>query len=136
MRSRCARHRGARAACRHSPRTRPKSVEQRRRGRGELGDVAVGLRPAELAAGARPRLVVGFAAETRDVLSYAQAKLKAKGLDLIIANRVGPDAAFDRDDNALTVVSAEGAAELGSGSKRALAARLVELVAARLGNPP
>lgn len=88
---------------------------------------------AELAAaGARPALVVGFAAETRDVLGYAQAKLKAKGLDLIVANRVGPDAAFDRDDNALTVISAEGASELGSGSKRALAARLVELVAARL----
>jgi len=87
---------------------------------------------AELAAGARPRLVVGFAAETRDVLDYARAKLKAKGLDLIVANRVGPDAAFDRDDNTLTVVSAEGTSDLGSGSKRALAARLVELVAARL----
>ncbi|MBK8069019.1 MAG: bifunctional phosphopantothenoylcysteine decarboxylase/phosphopantothenate--cysteine ligase CoaBC [Rhodanobacteraceae bacterium] len=87
---------------------------------------------AELAAGPRPRLVVGFAAETRDVLAYAQAKLKAKGLDLIVANRVGPDAAFDRDDNALTLISADGASELGRGSKRALAARLVELIAARL----
>ena len=87
---------------------------------------------AELGAGARPRLLVGFAAETRDVIGYAQAKRVAKGLDLIVANRVGPDAAFDREDNALTVISADAVVELGSGSKRQLAARLVELMAARL----
>lgn len=87
---------------------------------------------AELAAGARPRVLVGFAAETRDVVAYAQAKLAAKGLDLIVANRVGPDAAFDRDDNALTVISPQAVIELGSGSKRVLAERLVELIAARL----
>ena len=87
---------------------------------------------AELGAGKRPRLLVGFAAETRDVLTYAQGKLKAKGLDLIVANRVGPDAAFDREDNALTVISADAVVELGSGSKRQLAQRLVELIAARL----
>lgn len=91
---------------------------------------------AELASGQRPRLLVGFAAETRDVLQYAQAKRVAKGLDLIVANRVGPDAAFDRDDNALTVISADGTTELGSGSKRALAIRLIELIAARLSASP
>lgn len=87
---------------------------------------------AELGAGVRPRLLVGFAAETRDVIAYAQAKRAAKGLDLIVANRVGPDAAFDREDNALTVISADAVIELGSGTKRQLAARLVELMAARL----
>lgn len=87
---------------------------------------------AELGAGIRPRLLVGFAAETRDVIAYAQAKRAAKGLDLIVANQVGPDAAFDREDNALTVISADAVIELGSGSKRQLAARLVELMAARL----
>lgn len=88
---------------------------------------------AELAASpARPRLLVGFAAETREVEAYARAKLAAKGLDLIVANRVGPDAAFDRDDNALTVIAADGVLELGSGSKRELAARLLGLVAQRL----
>lgn len=87
---------------------------------------------AELGAATRPRLLVGFAAETRDVLTYAQGKLKAKGLDLIVANRVGPDAAFDREDNALTVISADAVVELGSGSKRQLAQRLIELIAARL----
>jgi phosphopantothenoylcysteine decarboxylase/phosphopantothenate--cysteine ligase len=87
---------------------------------------------AELGAGARPRLLVGFAAETRDVLAYAQAKLVAKGVDLIVANRVGPDAAFDREDNALTVVSAQSVVDLGSGSKRQLAQRLIGLIARRL----
>lgn len=87
---------------------------------------------AELGAGARPRLLVGFAAETRDVIAYAQAKRAAKGLDLIVANRVGPDAAFDREDNALTVIAADAVTELGSGSKRQLAARLVELIAGHL----
>lgn len=91
---------------------------------------------AELAAAAaRPRLVVGFAAETREVLDYARGKLVAKGLDLIVANRVGPDCAFDRDDNALTVIDAASELELGSGSKRELAARLVELLARRLADP-
>ncbi|GMU42768.1 MAG: phosphopantothenoylcysteine decarboxylase [Lysobacterales bacterium] len=89
---------------------------------------------AELAASPlRPRLLVGFAAETREVQEYARAKLAAKGLDLIVANRVGPDAAFDRDDNALTVIAADAVQELGSGSKRELAARLVALIAERLG---
>jgi phosphopantothenoylcysteine decarboxylase/phosphopantothenate--cysteine ligase len=88
---------------------------------------------AELGAGARPRLLVGFAAETREVLAYAQAKLAAKGLDLIVANRVGPDAAFDREDNAVTVISGDSSVDLGSGSKRQLAQRLVELFAQRLG---
>jgi phosphopantothenoylcysteine decarboxylase / phosphopantothenate---cysteine ligase len=87
---------------------------------------------AELAVADRPRVLVGFAAETRDVISYAQAKLQAKGLDLIVANRVGPDAAFDRDDNALSVISATGIVELGSGTKRFLAQRLIELLADRL----
>ena len=91
---------------------------------------------AELGAGARPRLLVGFAAETCDVISYAQAKLVAKGLDLIVANRVGPDAAFDREDNALTVISADSVIELGSGSKRRLASRLIELVADSLERRP
>jgi phosphopantothenoylcysteine decarboxylase/phosphopantothenate--cysteine ligase len=88
---------------------------------------------AELGAGARPRLLVGFAAETREVLAYAQAKLAAKGLDLIVANRVGPDAAFDREDNAVTVISSDASLDLGNGSKRQLAQRLVELFAQRLG---
>ncbi len=78
-------------------------------------------------------LIVGFAAETDDVLGYARGKLTAKGLDLVVANRVGPGIAFDCEDNALTVLDQSGDTDLGQGSKRTLATRLIELIAVRLG---
>ena len=86
----------------------------------------------EVAAMSPRPLMVGFAAETDDVLAYARGKLHAKGLDLVVANRVGPGVAFDCDDNALTVLDAAGDTDLGHGSKRALADRLMILVADRI----
>lgn len=81
----------------------------------------------------RPRLVVGFAAETRDVEAYARAKLAAKKLDLIAANRVGVDGSgFESDDNTLVVFDADGATTLGPASKADVATQLVDLIAARL----
>lgn len=87
---------------------------------------------AEVAALPQRPLVVGFAAETQDLEHFARGKLAAKGLDLIVANRVGPDAAFDRDDNALLVLDQQQRWDLGSGDKRELATRLVALIAERL----
>ena len=87
---------------------------------------------SEVAALPQRPLIVGFAAETDDVLSYARGKLNAKGLDLVVANRVGPGIAFDCEDNALTVLDAAGDTDLGHGSKSELAERLIELIAARL----
>lgn len=83
---------------------------------------------------ARPAVVVGFAAETDDVATYARGKLQAKRVDLIAANRVGvAGTGFEGDDNALVVYAADGSAiDLGSASKQALAARLVQMVADRL----
>lgn len=79
----------------------------------------------------RPRpLVAGFAAETRDAIENARAKREAKGMDLIFANSV-PDA-FDSDEAAVTAVSADGETELPPGSKRAVARRMLELVAGHL----
>lgn len=53
----------------------------------------------------RPYVVVGFAAETRDLLAYAQEKLRAKNLDLVIANDVSaPDAGFEVDTNRVTLL--------------------------------
>ena len=81
----------------------------------------------------RPRLVVGFAAETRDVETYARGKLVAKGLDLIAANRVGVEGSgFESDDNTLLVFDAGGATTLGPAAKSEIAARLVDLIGARL----
>jgi phosphopantothenoylcysteine decarboxylase/phosphopantothenate--cysteine ligase len=72
------------------------------------------------------QIVVGFAAETENLLAEAQRKLAAKGLDLIVANDVSrPDAGFEVDTNAVTFVSAEGVAELPLMSKREVAERLV-----------
>ena len=57
----------------------------------------------------RPHLVVGFAAETRDLLENARQKLEAKGLDLIVANDVSaPDAGFAVDTNRVTLLDAAG----------------------------
>ena len=91
-----------------------------------LGDVAV--HPL------RPRLVVGFAAETEDVAAYARDKLRRKRLDLICANRVGVGATgFESDDNLLLVLGADGfECTLGPASKTAIAQQLLDLIAERL----
>ncbi|MFO7764382.1 MAG: bifunctional phosphopantothenoylcysteine decarboxylase/phosphopantothenate--cysteine ligase CoaBC [Wenzhouxiangellaceae bacterium] len=84
-------------------------------------------------AGLSPRpFVVGFAAETSDVGENARAKLQAKNLDLIAANRVGDDCGFDVGENALVVYSSDREWDLGSDSKRALAEKLVSLIAEQI----
>ncbi|WP_029408310.1 bifunctional phosphopantothenoylcysteine decarboxylase/phosphopantothenate--cysteine ligase CoaBC [Thiomicrorhabdus sp. Milos-T2] len=49
--------------------------------------------------------VVGFAAETQNVIEYAKNKLKRKNLDMICANQVGENQGFECDDNSLTVIT-------------------------------
>ena len=80
---------------------------------------------------ARPRLVVGFAAETTgDLSAHARAKLRDKGVDAIAANRVGvPGSGFEADDNALEVHWAGGSRRLGPASKVSLADQLLDLLA-------
>ncbi len=89
---------------------------------------------AEVAAHARrPRLVVGFAAETDDVARYARDKLQRKRLDMICANRVGlAGSGFESDDNALLVIDAHGERALGPASKAELAAVLLDIIGERL----
>ncbi|WP_415896847.1 bifunctional phosphopantothenoylcysteine decarboxylase/phosphopantothenate--cysteine ligase CoaBC [Neptuniibacter sp. QD57_21] len=75
---------------------------------------------------------VGFAAETRDVISYAKSKLERKNLDLIIANDVSrSDIGFNSDENAVTVISATKTETLPQASKRQLASKLIEKIAAQ-----
>ncbi|HZE68202.1 MAG TPA: bifunctional phosphopantothenoylcysteine decarboxylase/phosphopantothenate--cysteine ligase CoaBC [Pyrinomonadaceae bacterium] len=61
---------------------------------------------AEVASGARDgRIVIGFAAETENLLSHAREKLQAKHLDVVIANDVTRnDAGFDSERNAITII--------------------------------
>jgi phosphopantothenoylcysteine decarboxylase / phosphopantothenate---cysteine ligase len=79
------------------------------------------------------QVIVGFAAETDDVLANGRAKLTAKGCDLLVVNEVGEHRAFDRPDNAATILERDGAAtEVPLGSKDELAHVVWDLVSAKL----
>ncbi len=79
---------------------------------------------------ARP-FVVGFAAETETVATYAQDKLIRKGLDMIAANEVGVGLGFAMDDNALQVFWSNGSQMLPRSPKLALARSLMTLIIER-----
>jgi len=74
---------------------------------------------------------VGFAAETEKVRDYALGKLKDKKLDMIVANRVGDDCGFDRDDNTVEVYWQGGEQAFTKAAKTELAYKIVQLVAER-----
>jgi phosphopantothenoylcysteine decarboxylase/phosphopantothenate--cysteine ligase len=82
-----------------------------------------------VAARAQRPFVVGFAAETETVEQNARSKLLKKNLDMIAANEVGADKAFDCEDNHLIVLWRTGRRELGRASKSTLAEWLVALIA-------
>ncbi len=81
-----------------------------------------------------PRIVVGFAAETDDLLENAKAKLEKKGLSLIVANDVSAaDAGFAVDTNRVTLLADDGSQEsLPLMGKDEVAARIVDWTAGRL----
>ena len=83
-----------------------------------------------------PLIVVGFAAETEDLVHNARAKLQAKALDLIVANDVGaPDAGFQVDTNRVTLIAADGETEhLPLLSKAKVAERLIDWLIAQLSD--
>jgi len=80
---------------------------------------------------AKSALRVGFALETDDAVANGRAKLKAKGLDLIVVNDASePGAGFEVDTNRVTILAREGAAEeLPLLSKREVAVRILDRVA-------
>ena len=81
----------------------------------------------------RPRLVVGFAAETDDVIANAKAKLKKKGCDWILANDVSPGTGImGGDANTVHLVTADGVESWPPQSKDDVARALVERIAAAL----
>jgi phosphopantothenoylcysteine decarboxylase/phosphopantothenate--cysteine ligase len=90
---------------------------------------------AELAAErANPgQVVVGFAAETDDVLANGRAKLASKGCDLLVVNRVGEHLVFDADDTTATILGADGSVtDVPEGSKERLGHLVWDSVVARL----
>ncbi|HET7756363.1 MAG TPA: bifunctional phosphopantothenoylcysteine decarboxylase/phosphopantothenate--cysteine ligase CoaBC [Steroidobacteraceae bacterium] len=84
---------------------------------------------ATVAAHAERPFVVGFAAETEAVEQNARAKLLKKNLDLIAANEVGHDKAFECEDNQLFVLTRNARHDLGRAGKLTLARGLIALVA-------
>ncbi len=89
---------------------------------------------ASVAALAAPPFCVGFAAESGDVVANASAKRLKKNVPLIVGN-LGP-ATFGHDDNALTLIDADGARELARAGKLALARQLVAEIATRIAAAP
>ncbi len=83
-----------------------------------------------------PRVVVGFAAESENLLANARAKLERKGLDLLVANDIAAsDAGFEVDTNRVTIFSARGEHEtLPLASKAVVSEQIIARVAALLAN--
>lgn len=80
----------------------------------------------------RPDLVIGFAAETSDVIEHAKAKRARKGCDWILANDVGPGTGvMGGDENTIHLVSEDGVENWPTQSKDAVARMLVERIAGR-----
>lgn len=74
-------------------------------------------------------LVVGFAAETNDVVEYARSKMKKKNLDVVVANDITKEGAgFNTDTNIATILTASGETELPLMSKREMADKILDEV--------
>lgn len=86
---------------------------------------------ATVAAIADGPFTVGFAAETENLARNAREKLISKNLDMIAANKVGRDEAFDKDRNALLVIWNDGEQQLPKQGKLELAHALINCVARR-----
>jgi phosphopantothenoylcysteine decarboxylase/phosphopantothenate--cysteine ligase len=100
----------------------------------ENPDILAGLSQA---GNARPLLVVGFAAETDDVVANATEKRKRKGCDWIVANDVSPETGtFGGDDNTVHLVTESGSEDWPAMRKSDVAARLAERIAAHFASLP
>ena len=79
--------------------------------------------------------VVGFAAETNDLIKNAKTKFKNKGLDLVVANDVSDKSiGFDSDDNAVTLITKSRNLVIEKESKRKIAKRIIKLIAEEIND--
>ena len=85
------------------------------------------------AGNSRPRLIIGFAAETGDIIANASLKRERKGCDWIVANDVSPEiGTFGGDANTVHLITADGVEDWPRMAKTAVAERLAERVAETL----
>ena len=80
----------------------------------------------------RPRLVIGFAAETNDLEANARSKLRTKGCDWIVGNDVSESAIMGGDENEVLLVTVDGTERWPRASKSVVARRLAEQIAEAL----
>jgi phosphopantothenoylcysteine decarboxylase/phosphopantothenate--cysteine ligase len=80
----------------------------------------------------RPRLVVGFAAETNDVEAHSQAKLARKGCDWVVANDVSQAGVMGGAENAVSILTRDGIERWEKADKRVIAERLAAKIAESL----
>lgn len=73
----------------------------------------------------RPKVVVGFAAETENLLKNATDKLQTKGCDIIVANNVGDNNIFGSNSTNITFISPQEVEQLGVANKSKVAEELV-----------
>jgi phosphopantothenoylcysteine decarboxylase/phosphopantothenate--cysteine ligase len=114
-----------------------RSASKLKKSGGAPAPVALVENPDVLAALGRQRaagqVLVGFAAETDDVLANGAAKLAAKGADFLVVNEVGEALGFEAADNAATILGADGTSVVVPlGPKEALADRVWDLVVGKL----
>ena len=106
--------------------------------KGGLPDLAFRENPDILATIAqmkegRPDLVIGFAAETNDVIEHATAKRQRKGCDWILANDVSPETGImGGSENAVTLITGDGSEDWPRMTKDQVASRLAAKVAEAL----
>ena len=111
---------------------RPKAVSPQKIKR--TGPTSLELEPttdilAELSAQKTHQLIVGFAAETNDVLENARKKLKKKALDAIVVNDVSQEGiGFDSDRNAVTILTNDEVIEVPETTKWEVAQRVLDMV--------
>ena len=93
-------------------------------------DILADLGAMRDALGGSAPVLVGFAAETEDVVERARAKRARKNLDMIVANDVSaPGIGFNSDDNAVSVLWRDGEMHIDARSKTLVARELIELIA-------
>ncbi len=96
-------------------------------------DILADLGARRAAGGLGKALLVGFAAETGDVLARAREKRRRKQVDMIVANDVsGSDRGFEVDSNAVTIITADGETDVPLQSKAGVARAIVDAVVATL----
>lgn len=80
--------------------------------------------------------VVGFAAETTDMIGYAREKLHRKKLDMVVANTVGKGLGFEEEVNEVVVITKDKQIELSLANKTRLAGQIIAILARTLHNEP